>query len=263
MGGMSSRPAPLHGFETAVEQGGSSGGDAGGGLAIRLEGLRYTYTAPDLEARTVLNLTRWQVARGEQILLRGISGSGKTTLLNVIAGMAPPTAGEVWLGDVDLYRLAESQRDHLRAQSIGYVFQLHLLIPTLTALENVELPLVFARGARPVERRKQAAAILDKLGLGQFIKHKPGQMSAGQRLRVAVARALVNQPALILADEPTAALDPQNGVLVVDLLQEYARANGATLLVASHDPALNSRFPRAIDLQNGEFKEAIPVHHVL
>lgn len=220
-------------------------------MKICVEDLQQTYAGRGIEPRTVLKITDWAVASGAQVLLRGISGSGKTTLLNILAGLLPPTAGKVWLDDQLIYDLSEARRDQLRAQRIGYVFQIHLLVPTLTALENVEMPLVFGGQRNGAKRRQQAAALLDAVGLGDFQKHRPVQLSVGQRLRVSVARALVNRPALLLADEPTAALDRAAGETVMDLMQRLCREAGTTLLVASHDPALENRFDQVITLQNG------------
>lgn len=227
-------------------------------MDVLLQQLRHTYTAPDLEARTVLEIDAWQAASGEQILLRGISGSGKTTLLNILAGLLPPTTGIVQCGGQSLYALPENQRDRLRATTIGYIFQMHHLAPTLSALENVEMPLVFGRKLNARDRSARARALLDSVGLRDFHRHRPVQLSTGQRLRVAVARALAAQPALVLADEPTAALDPQSSQAVMDLLQENCRSSRATLIVASHDPALAHRFDRVVDLHNGALREPAP-----
>lgn len=218
---------------------------------IHIEQLRHVYRTPALEERTVLSIDAWQVAAGEQVLLRGISGSGKTTLLNILAGLLPPTTGIVRLGDQSLYSLAESRRDHLRATAIGYIFQMHHLASTLSALENIEMPLVFGRKLRGKARLARARELLGAVGLEEYAHYRPVQMSTGQRLRVAVARALAAQPALVLADEPTAALDVQSRDVVMTLLQESCRLQGATLIVASHDPALAHRFERVIDLRNG------------
>jgi putative ABC transport system ATP-binding protein len=220
-------------------------------MRIHLRDLRYTYRGDRLEDRTVLGIDNWTADAGAQVLLRGISGSGKTTLLNVLAGLLPPTQGAVHLDDQALYALPEAQRDRYRATHIGYVFQMHLLVPTLSAVENVEMPLVFAKAGNGADRRRQSAAILEQVGLGEFTRHRPMQLSAGQRLRVAVARALVARPRLLLADEPTAALDQDNAHAVMDLLQARCREAGATLIVASHDPALNTRFDRVVDLRHG------------
>jgi putative ABC transport system ATP-binding protein len=228
-------------------------------MDIHIERLRHTYRAPALEARTVLDIADWRVPSGSQVLLRGISGSGKTTLLNILAGLLPPSEGTVRLGDHDLYALRESRRDQLRAVSIGYVFQMHHLAPTLSALENVEMPLVFGRRLAGAARRTRAAELLAEVGLGEFAHHRPVQLSTGQRLRVAVARALAAEPAVVLADEPTAALDEQASATVMALLQDTCRRRGGTLIVASHDPGLGPRFDCAIDLHNGVLQDNRPV----
>lgn len=225
-------------------------------MDILLEQLRHTYSAPGLEARTVLEIDAWQAQPGEQVLLRGISGSGKTTLLNILAGLLPPTTGVVRCGGQSLYGLQENERDHLRATTIGYIFQMHHLAPTLSAQENVEMPLVFGRKLSARERATRASELLDSVGLRDFHRHRPVQLSTGQRLRVAVARALAAQPALVLADEPTAALDEQSSQAVMDLLQESCRRTSATLVVASHDPGLTHRFDRVVDLHSGALREA-------
>jgi ABC-type lipoprotein export system ATPase subunit len=229
-------------------------------MEILLEHLRHTYSAPNLEARTVLEIDAWQAASGEQVLLRGISGSGKTTLLNILAGLLPPTTGVVRCGGQSLYALPENERDRLRATTIGYIFQMHHLAPTLSALENVEMPLVFGRKLSARERTARARELLASVGLSEFHRHRPVQLSTGQRLRVAVARALAAQPALVLADEPTAALDEQSSQAVMDLLQESCLRSGATLVVASHDPALTHRFDRVANLHNGALHEAAPLY---
>lgn len=220
-------------------------------MDIRIEALCQTYRGPAIAPRTVLTIPHWSVVAGTQLLLRGISGSGKTTLLNTLAGLLPPTAGAVWLGDQQIYTLPEAQRDRLRAQRIGYVYQAHLLVPTLNALENVEMPLVFAGVQSGKQRRRQALALLAQVGLADFARHRPVQLSTGQRLRVSIARALVNHPALLLADEPTAALDSHAGETVMDLMQQICREQQATLIVASHDPALDARFNQVVTLHEG------------
>lgn len=221
-------------------------------MDLRVEGLRHVYSGRGLEARPVLAIEQWGLAAGEQALLRGISGSGKTTLFNILAGLLRPTAGQVWLGKQSLYALPEAARDEFRAGRIGYIFQSHLLVPNLTALENVVMPMAFAGKWMIAERRQRAADLLGQVGLAEFARHRPAQLSAGQRLRVAVVRALANAPQLVLADEPTAALDPASASQVMDLLQDACRQHGAILLVASHDPALNGRFERIFDLRDGQ-----------
>lgn len=220
-------------------------------MDISVEQLRHVYRTPVSEERTVLTIGSWQASAGAHVLLRGISGSGKTTLLNILAGLLPPTAGTVRLGGQSLYALRESERDRLRATNIGYVFQMHHLAPTLSALENVEMPLVFGGQLSKSARRARAGDLLTAVGLDDWAHHRPAQMSTGQRLRVAVARALAAEPALVLADEPTAALDEQARDVIMALLQESCRRRGATLIVASHDPALAHRFDCVLDLRNG------------
>jgi putative ABC transport system ATP-binding protein len=220
-------------------------------MDIQIDNLSHTYATESLKPRKVLDVAHWRAARGEQVLLRGISGSGKTTFMNIIAGLLPPTQGLVTLNQAQIYALPEVERDRLRARSIGYVFQIHLLVASLSALENVEMPLVFAGERSAGVRRDRAAEALGEVGLGDFLRHKPSQMSAGQRLRVAVARALVNEPDLLLADEPTAALDGATADAVMDRIQSSCHDRQATLLVSSHDPLLNDRFERIIDLQGG------------
>lgn len=224
-------------------------------MTLRIEQVRHTYSGAGLETRTVLQIDAWTLNPGEQVLLRGISGSGKTTLLNILAGLLQPTTGQVWLGTQSLYALREAQLDRFRAQNIGYIFQTHLLVPTITAAANIEMPLVFAGHLQGTQRRQRAADLLQQVGLADFARHRPAQLSTGQRLRIAIARALANQPALLLADEPTAALDSAASASVMDLIQANCREHNAMLLVASHDPALNQRFERTIDLRDGYLKE--------
>jgi putative ABC transport system ATP-binding protein len=225
-------------------------------MKIEVTGLHYTYPATQLEAHKVLAIDAWGIESGSHILLRGISGSGKTTLLNVLAGLLPPAAGAVQLDDTLLYALSEARRDRFRAANIGYVFQTHLLVPVLNVLENVMMPLIFAGQSRRAEQGRLAHDMLARVGLAAFARHYPKQLSTGQRLRVAVARALVSSPRLVLADEPTAALDPHNADAVMDLLHSQCRLSGATLLVASHDPAVEWRFDRVCTLAAGRLADA-------
>jgi len=203
-----------------------------------------------------LQIDRWTLNDGEQALLRGISGSGKTTLMNIVAGLLRPTGGDVWLDNQSLFALPEAARDLFRTTHIGYVFQTHHLLPMLSARENVEMPMAFAKMLSARQRRARAMELLSAVGLDQFANHHPHQLSTGQRLRVAVARAVANAPRLVLADEPTAALDQVAGHIVLDLLQHTCREHGSALLVASHDPALASRFDQVWDLQAGTLVEA-------
>ncbi len=223
-------------------------------MSLRLENLKHTYTSAGLEARTVLDIPAWELPQGEQILLRGVSGSGKTTLFNIIAGLLTPTQGKVWFGQKSLYGLTEARRDQFRARTIGYIFQMHYLLPSLSALENVVVPLAFARQIPAIQWKPRAQDLLQNVGLGDFIHHRPAQLSAGQRLRVAVVRALAANPMIVLADEPTAALDPDSSHTVMDFIQDTCTRHNTTLIVASHDPALNDRFEQRYDLLNGNLQ---------
>ncbi len=221
---------------------------------IRLQNVVHTYRDSGLSARTVLNIPLWQADAGEHILLRGQSGSGKTTLLNILAGLLTPTQGEVTIAGQVINTLSEAKRDRFRAQHIGYVFQTHNLL-SFSALENVEMPLAFV-GERPALRRQKAREALAQVGLSDWAANYPHQLSAGQRLRVAVARASVSTPEILLADEPTAALDPDLAAQIMDLIQLVCHQRNATLIVASHDPSIVTRFPRIIELRSTELIES-------
>jgi len=229
-------------------------------MSLIVEHLKQIYTSPGLAERPVLDIPNWRVEAGEQVLLRGVSGSGKTTLMNILAGLLRPTQGEVIVDGYRLFAHSEAKRDRFRAGRIGYVFQMHHLIANLSAQENVEMPLIFAGNGDFVQRRRLARAMLTRLGLAEFADHRPGQLSTGQRLRVTVARSLITHPHLLLADEPTAALDSFARDGVMELLQEICREEKAILIVASHDPVLNRRFDRIVDLEGGKLCESGAVH---
>ena len=239
---------------TLVQEEGAPDATAPTGAPLRLRyyKLRHIYSSPTAEARLVLDVPEWTIEPGQQVLVRGVSGSGKTTLFNITAGLMQPTQGTVRLGTTSLYRLSEAQRDRFRAQKIGYIFQTHYLLATLSAVENGVMPMAFARQLPRAQWRGRAIELLQQVGLADFIDYRPAQLSTGQRMRVAVARALVNRPQLVLADEPTAALDSESAAAVMDLVQQTCRQNDAILLVASHDPALLTRFDTVADLEHGE-----------
>jgi putative ABC transport system ATP-binding protein len=222
-------------------------------MSVRIDALGHTY--PGAETRQVLNIDQWTLTAGDQVLLRGVSGSGKTTLFNILAGLLHPTTGAVYYDDQPFYALTEAARDRFRARHIGYVFQNHNLIASLTARENVVMPMAFARDLSPAQQRQRATDLLNLVELGEYVHTLPKRMSAGQRLRVAVARALANMPRVLLADEPTAALDAHASEVIMDLLQTTCDASSAILIVASHDPALVSRFRHRVDLQAGQLHE--------
>jgi ABC-type lipoprotein export system ATPase subunit len=222
---------------------------------LQVTALSHTYKTAGLPDHPVLHaIADWRMAPGERLLLRGVSGSGKTTLLNILAGLLPPTHGTVTLAGQPLYALSEAARDRYRREQIGYIFQSHHLLPHLTALENVALPPGFA-GIGRNQRFSRARELLETMGLSPVANHQPGQLSTGQRQRVAVARALVWQPRLLLADEPTAALDAENAAITLDQLIALTERYATMLIVASHDPALADRFPRICDLYQGSLTE--------
>jgi len=219
---------------------------------LRYEALQHRYPTPDGKGRQVIDIEAWTMDAGQQVLLRGISGSGKTTLFNITAGLLPPTTGRVWLANQALYDLTEAARDRLRAAQIGYIFQNHHLLPALTAQENIIAPMSFA-GLHPRSTwATRALELLAALGLANFAAYRPAQLSTGQRMRVAVARALANTPRLLLADEPTAALDAEAGQQVMDFIQATCREQQIALIVASHDPSLSARFAQHWALRGGQ-----------
>jgi ABC-type lipoprotein export system ATPase subunit len=186
----------------------------------------------------VLDVAEFSLGAGEQVALRGESGSGKTTLLNLIAGILAADTGAIMLDGRNLATLGEAQRDRLRAETIGYIFQTFNLLQGHTVLENVELGMAFGRGVD----RVRAEALLQRVGLGDKHRHYPHQLSTGQQQRVAVARALANRPKLVLADEPTGNLDRRNAREALALIREVCRESGAALLLVSHDERVLAQF---------------------
>lgn len=214
---------------------------------ITLEDVHLAYTAGD-SLVPVLNGASLDVTQGQSVAIIGPSGSGKTSLLLVLTGLETPDSGAVLFDGAPLHSLSNDARADLRRDRIGIVFQSFHLIPSLSACENVALPLEIA-GVK--DARRQAAELLDRVGLGHRIAHYPNAMSGGERQRVAIARALIHQPALIVADEPTGNLDNRTGDAVADLLFELNRENDATLLLVTHDPSLASRCQRQVRLHEG------------
>jgi putative ABC transport system ATP-binding protein len=211
---------------------------------LRLEAVKKAYDAPEGGRVEVLDVERFEVARGEQVALRGSSGSGKTTLLHIIAGLIKPDAGAVHVAGTDVARLGEAQRDHWRAKHVGYIYQSFHLLQGFTALENLALAMKFG-GRVDLARAK---SLLEQVGLGARLNYKPRQLSIGQQQRVAVARALANTPALVLADEPTGNLDREHADAALELILSLCKASGAALLLVSHDERVVARFPRVVDL---------------
>ncbi len=192
----------------------------------------------------------FSVSRGTFAVIQGPSGSGKSTLLGLLAGLDRPTSGEILLDGEPLSSLPEDRMAVLRGRKIGFVFQAYQLVPTLTALENVMLPLDLT-GRPGLEARSRAVALLEQVGLGERILHYPVQLSGGEQQRVALARAFVTRPPIVLADEPTGNLDTRNGELVLSMLLQLNREAGATLLMVTHDERIAAKAGRRISLVDG------------
>ena len=213
---------------------------------LNLKDVKKQYIEPNGEILTILDIADFQVATGEQMVLLGRSGCGKTTLLYVIAGISRADAGKVMIDNLDIQRLSESGRDRYRAEKIGYVFQTFNLLPGFSALENVMLGMTFARQRKNAQHAKR---LLKRVGLGHRMTHKPTAMSVGEQQRVAVARALANRPKLLLADEPTANVDPGNQKQIVDLIRETCSEENVTLVMVTHAMEVASQFSRAVRLE--------------
>ncbi|HNI56155.1 MAG TPA: ABC transporter ATP-binding protein [Elusimicrobiota bacterium] len=201
----------------------------------------------------ILRDISFQLAAGESVAIQGVSGSGKSTLLSLLAGLDRPTAGEIILENERLDLLPEKELARIRREKIGFVFQAFHLVPSLTVLENVLLPAAFRSGAFSEDRGR---ALLDRVGLADRAEHFPDQLSGGEKQRAALARALVNAPKLIFADEPTGNLDSKNGRAVLDLLEEHTRTAGRALVLVTHDDAVASRADRRLRLIDGALAPA-------
>ena len=211
---------------------------------IKLNNVRKDYRSGN-NTTTIVDVGELNISTGEKIAIVGASGSGKTTLLNLLSGLVVADSGQIVIDGQDITTLSESGRDRFRANNIGYLFQNFHLLDGYSALENVELGMLFASGA---VKRQQATEQLTRLGLGERLHHHPSELSIGQQARVALARATVNNPKIILADEPTGALDSESAREALDLLFEQSASHNSTLICVTHDKSVAANFDRILEM---------------
>jgi ABC-type lipoprotein export system ATPase subunit len=223
------------------------------GPVVRATNVYKTYRSHGLEAPALSGVSLG-VVRGEMLAIMGPSGCGKTTLLNCLAGLDTVDAGTITIEGRDLAMLSDAQRTDYRARVMGFIFQNFNLLPVLSAVENVELPLL-VRQAPPGVARTRARELLAAVGLSQRERHRPAELSGGQRQRVAIARALVNDPAIVWADEPTGNLDSEAASEIMDLLAEFNRTRGQTLVIVTHAPDIGERADRIVRMRDGRIVE--------
>lgn len=216
---------------------------------IRAEGLAKTYAEGKMHT-PVFDGLELSVSRGETVAIIGASGAGKSTLLHLLGGLDVPTAGEVYVSGQRMSALSDAARGALRNRNLGFIYQFHHLLPEFSALENVMMPVLLG-GGEIADARARALELLQSVGLGHRLEHKPGEMSGGERQRAAVARALVNQPACVLGDEPTGNLDDRTAAAVFGQMLELNRARATSLVLVTHDRSLARKLDRVLELREG------------